>query len=49
MRYLHHSALLNNGVRLFIIGFPWLQRTPFLADVTMEIKAYTLPKAAKLY
>jgi hypothetical protein len=49
MHYLHHSALLNNELGLFsTVGFPWLHHTPPLADVTMEIKACTLPKAVKL-
>jgi hypothetical protein len=30
------------------VGFPWLQHTPSLADVTMEIKEGTLLKAQKL-
>jgi hypothetical protein len=48
--YLYHLALRNNVLGLFIIvGFPWLHYTSSLADVTMEIKACTLLKAAKLY
>jgi hypothetical protein len=43
MHYLHHSALLDNGLGLFsIVGFPWLHHTPSLADVTTETKACTL-------
>jgi hypothetical protein len=49
MHYPHYSALFNNGLGLFgIVGFPQLQHTPSLADVTMEIKEYTLLKAVKL-
>jgi hypothetical protein len=49
MHYLHYSALLNNCLVLFsIVSFPWLQHTPSLADVNMEIKARTLLKAPKL-
>jgi hypothetical protein len=50
MHYPHHLASLNNGLGLFsIVGFPWLHHTSSLADVTMEIKACTLPEAVKLY
>jgi hypothetical protein len=49
MHCVHYSALLKNGLGLFnIVRFPWLWHTPSLADVTMEIKAYTLLKALKL-
>jgi hypothetical protein len=38
MHYLHHYDLLNNGFGLcIIVGFPWSQHTPPLADVTTEI------------
>jgi hypothetical protein len=48
MHYPYHSALLNNGMGLFsIIGFPRIQHTSSLADVTMDIKACTLLKAVK--
>jgi hypothetical protein len=37
------------GLVLFsIVGFPLLQNTSSLVDVTMEIKALTLLKAMKL-
>jgi hypothetical protein len=43
MHYLHHSAMLNNGLELFsIVGLPWLHHIPSLADVTMETKACTV-------
>jgi hypothetical protein len=42
MHYLHNSAFLNNGLRLFsIVGVPWLQHIPSLADVSMETKVCT--------
>jgi hypothetical protein len=42
LHYLQHSALLDNELGLFsIVGFPWLQHTPSLVDLTMEIKACT--------
>jgi hypothetical protein len=47
IHYLHHSALLSNGLGLFsVFGFPWLHHTPYLANITMEIKVCrpTLPK-----
>jgi hypothetical protein len=43
-------ALFNSGFALFsIVGFAWIRHVPSLIDVTMEIKASTLPKAIKLY
>jgi hypothetical protein len=43
-------ALLESGLELFsVVGFPWLHSIPPSADVTIEIKACTLPKAVKLY
>jgi hypothetical protein len=43
MQYLHHSALLDNGLGLFsIAGFPWSHHMQYLADVVMETKACTL-------
>jgi hypothetical protein len=45
MQYLHHSALLNNGLGLFsIVWFPWLHHIQYFADVTMETNACTLLK-----
>jgi hypothetical protein len=42
MRYLHHSALHNNGMESFSIdGFSWLHHMPSLADFAMGIKART--------
>jgi hypothetical protein len=42
-------ALLNSGMGLFsIVGFPLLYHIPYLADVTVDIKACTLPKVVKL-
>jgi hypothetical protein len=50
MHYLHHLALLNNGLGLFsIVGFPWLHCASSLADVSVEIKTCDLPKAVELY
>jgi hypothetical protein len=49
LQYLHHSALLNNVLGLFIIvGFPWLHHTPHFADAEMGIKACSLLRAEKL-
>jgi hypothetical protein len=40
MQYLHHSALFDYGLGFMgIVGFPWLQHIPYLADVTMETNA----------
>jgi hypothetical protein len=34
---MHHSALLNNRLRLIgIVGFPWLHHVPSLADVMVN-------------
>jgi hypothetical protein len=42
MYYPQHSALLNNGLGLFsIVGFPWLDHIPSLADFAMETKVCT--------
>jgi hypothetical protein len=42
MHYLHHSALLSNGLGLFIfIGFPLLHHIPSLGDGTMETKVFS--------
>jgi hypothetical protein len=42
-------ALLNSGLGLFsIVWFQWLPHITYLANVTVEIKVYTLPKEVKL-
>jgi hypothetical protein len=42
MHYLHHSALLNNGLELFnTVGFPWLYHIPSLADFAIETTVCT--------
>jgi hypothetical protein len=42
MHYLHHSALLNNGLGLFsIVGFTWLHHIPSLANFATETKVCT--------
>jgi hypothetical protein len=39
-----------SGLELLNIAeFPWLHHIPSLRDVSMDIKACTLPKAVKLY
>jgi hypothetical protein len=45
MHYLHYSASPDNGLELFsIVGYPWLYHIQTLDDVSMGIKACTLPK-----
>jgi hypothetical protein len=43
MHYLQHSVFIKNWLGLFsIIGFPWSQHIPFLADVNMETNSCSL-------
>jgi hypothetical protein len=49
IHYLHHAALLKNGLELFsIVRFPTLHHTQTLGDITMEITACTLLTVVKL-
>jgi hypothetical protein len=47
MHYLHHLALLSNGLGLFsIFWYPWILNIPSLVDFAIEIKACTFEVVA---